>query len=35
MVQLVTGVFLAMHYCADAELAFRSVVHIWRDVKMG
>lgn len=35
VVQLVTGVFMAMHYCADADIAFVSVVHIWRDVKMG
>jgi len=35
VVQLVTGVFIAMHYCADADIAFVSVVHIWRDVKIG
>uniref|UniRef100_A0AAU6PCG2 Cytochrome b n=1 Tax=Diplonychus sp. TaxID=2977879 RepID=A0AAU6PCG2_9HEMI len=34
-IQLVTGIFLAMHYTADIELAFKSVVHICRDVNNG
>jgi ubiquinol-cytochrome c reductase cytochrome b subunit len=34
-VQLVTGIFLAMHYCAHVDLAFASVEHIMRDVNYG
>jgi ubiquinol-cytochrome c reductase cytochrome b/c1 subunit len=34
-VQIVTGVVLAMHYVADADLAFESVEHIMRDVNHG
>src|SRR5271156_2947575 len=34
-VQVVTGVFLAMHYTPDITLAFASVNHIMRDVKNG
>jgi quinol-cytochrome oxidoreductase complex cytochrome b subunit len=33
--QLLTGIFLAMHYAADIELAFASVEHIMRDVNNG
>ena len=33
--QIVTGLFLAMHYTAHVDLAFRSVVHITRDVSYG
>lgn len=33
--QLVTGIFLAIHYTADVNLAFSSVVHITRDVNNG
>nr|BCW86863.1 cytochrome b [Drepanosurus uchidai]BCW86876.1 cytochrome b [Drepanosurus uchidai] len=33
--QIVTGLFLAMHYTADVELAFSSVAHICRDVNYG
>ena len=33
--QVVTGLFLAMHYTAHVDLAFRSVVHISRDVTYG
>jgi len=33
--QLVTGIFLAMHYTAHVEIAFDSVVHIMNDVKNG
>lgn len=32
--QLITGIFLAMHYCSDINLAFLSVEHIMRDVNM-
>nr|UPL65635.1 cytochrome b [Gralliclava horrens] len=34
-IQIVTGIFLAMHYTANVELAFDSVVHICRDVNNG
>lgn len=34
-VQLVTGLFLAIHYSTDIELAFSSVNHICRDVNGG
>ncbi|MBV9511412.1 MAG: cytochrome b/b6, partial [Caulobacteraceae bacterium] len=33
--QIITGVVLAMHYVADANLAFNSVEHIMRDVNYG
>nr|AHY88083.1 cytochrome b [Riparia chinensis] len=33
--QIVTGLFLAMHYTADTSLAFASVAHICRDVQFG
>nr|YP_009692506.1 cytochrome b [Asterorhombus intermedius]QEH58983.1 cytochrome b [Asterorhombus intermedius] len=33
--QIVTGLFLAMHYTADVSLAFSSVAHICRDVNYG
>ena len=33
--QILTGVFLAMHYTAHTDLAFASVVHIMTDVKNG
>jgi len=35
MIQIVTGVLLAMHYTADINLAFYSVEHIMRDVNNG
>nr|UYA97419.1 cytochrome b [Megacopta cribraria] len=35
MIQLVSGLFLAMHYTANIEMAFNSVVHICRDVNNG
>lgn len=34
-IQIITGIFLAMHYCADVSIAFSSVVHITRDVNYG
>lgn len=34
-VQIVTGIFLAMHYTPDINLAFNSVEHIMRDVNYG
>ena len=33
--QIITGLVLAMHYVADADLAFASVEHIMRDVNYG
>nr|QLY89712.1 cytochrome b [Xylophagus ater] len=33
--QTLTGLFLAMHYTADIQLAFDSVAHICRDVNYG
>lgn len=35
VIQIVTGIFLAMHYCPNADLAFASVEHIMRDVNFG
>ena len=35
VIQILTGVFLAMHYCGNVELAFASVEHIMRDVNSG
>nr|YP_009300659.1 cytochrome b [Turritopsis dohrnii]ALK27160.1 cytochrome b [Turritopsis dohrnii] len=35
VIQIITGIFLAMHYCADVNLAFASVSHIMRDVNYG
>ena len=35
IVQIITGIFLAMHYVANIELAFLSVEHIMRDVNYG
>jgi ubiquinol-cytochrome c reductase cytochrome b subunit len=34
-IQLVTGIFLAMHYTCHVDLAFISVEHIMRDVNYG
>nr|QTZ19018.1 cytochrome b [Mycomya sp. WQY006] len=34
-IQIITGLFLAMHYASDVTLAFNSVVHICRDVNNG
>nr|WNH17407.1 cytochrome b [Chaetodon citrinellus] len=35
IIQIVTGLFLAMHYTADVASAFSSVAHICRDVNYG
>jgi ubiquinol-cytochrome c reductase cytochrome b subunit len=35
MIQIITGVILAMHYSADTRIAFDSVEHIMRDVNSG
>lgn len=34
-VQLVSGIFLAIHYSPGLDVAFRSVIHIVRDVNGG
>nr|AEL97233.1 cytochrome b [Myliobatis australis] len=35
IIQILTGLFLAMHYTADISTAFSSVAHICRDVNYG
>uniref|UniRef100_A0A7R6VR62 Cytochrome b n=2 Tax=Hylobates TaxID=9578 RepID=A0A7R6VR62_HYLAG len=35
ILQIITGLFLAMHYTPDASTAFSSVAHITRDVNYG
>nr|YP_009652259.1 cytochrome b [Pantherina griselda]QDA22111.1 cytochrome b [Pantherina griselda] len=35
IIQIVTGLFLAMHYTSDTTTAFSSVTHICRDVNYG
>nr|WSP02045.1 cytochrome b [Bembidion laterale] len=35
MIQIITGLFLAMHYTANIDMAFNSVSHICRDVNYG
>jgi ubiquinol-cytochrome c reductase cytochrome b subunit len=35
MIQIITGIFLAMHYVPHVSLAFDSVEHIMRDVNYG
>lgn len=35
MLQVATGIFLAMHYKADINMAFDSIQHIMRDVNYG
>nr|QOL00840.1 cytochrome b [Nipponomeconema sinica] len=35
MIQIATGLFLAMHYTANIDSAFNSVAHICRDVNYG
>nr|YP_007026393.1 cytochrome b [Telatrygon zugei]AFV48255.1 cytochrome b [Telatrygon zugei] len=35
IIQIITGLFLAMHYTADISSAFSSVAHICRDVNYG
>nr|ADB92022.1 cytochrome b [Nymphon unguiculatum-charcoti complex sp. SEM-1997] len=34
-IQIFTGLFLSMHYCANTEMAFNSISHIVRDVNGG
>lgn len=35
LTQILTGLFLAIHYCPNVELAFRRVAHITRNVNYG
>jgi ubiquinol-cytochrome c reductase cytochrome b subunit len=35
VIQIITGVFLAMHYCPNVDFAFESVEHIMTDVNSG
>nr|QNE85762.1 cytochrome b [Helina impuncta] len=35
IIQILTGLFLAMHYTADISMAFNSVNHIYRNVNYG
>nr|AAY40290.1 cytochrome b [Platysternon megacephalum] len=35
ILQIITGIFLAMHYSPDVSLAFSSITHISRDVQYG
>nr|YP_010264243.1 cytochrome b [Lucanus prometheus]UIN24755.1 cytochrome b [Lucanus prometheus] len=35
IIQIITGIFLAMHYTTNIDLAFNSVIHISRDVNYG
>nr|YP_010936426.1 cytochrome b [Curculio bimaculatus]WKW54879.1 cytochrome b [Curculio bimaculatus] len=35
LIQILTGLFLAMHYCPNIELAFNSIAHICRNVNFG
>jgi ubiquinol-cytochrome c reductase cytochrome b subunit len=35
MIQIITGIVLAMHYAANGAIAFDSVEHIMRDVNSG
>uniref|UniRef100_A0A977P8V7 Cytochrome b n=1 Tax=Coccotorus chaoi TaxID=2978103 RepID=A0A977P8V7_9CUCU len=35
MTQIITGVFLTMHYCPNVDLAFESISHICRNVNYG
>nr|AND96404.1 cytochrome b [Onthophagus bicallosus] len=35
MIQIITGIFLAMHYTPNIDMAFNSVIHICRDVNYG
>nr|AYN50397.1 cytochrome b [Laparocerus freyi] len=35
VIQVATGMFLAMHYCPNVDMAFNSISHICRDVNYG
>lgn len=34
-IQIITGIFLAIHYCPNIDIAFNRVTHICRDVNQG
>jgi ubiquinol-cytochrome c reductase cytochrome b subunit len=34
-IQLITGIFLAVHYIADVDVAFENIEHIMRNVNYG
>nr|YP_005353019.1 cytochrome b [Philanthus triangulum]AET62619.1 cytochrome b [Philanthus triangulum] len=35
MIQIMSGLFLTMHYCPNINMAFNSIIHIIQDVKYG
>nr|AOY39472.1 cytochrome b [Cerophytidae sp. BMNH 900085] len=35
MIQILSGIFLSLHYCPSTILAFESIIHIQRDVNYG
>nr|AXS65238.1 cytochrome b [Curculionoidea sp. 18 KM-2017] len=35
MIQIITGIFLSMHYCANTDSAFNSMIHICRNINYG
>nr|ALJ93738.1 cytochrome b [Foenatopus ruficollis] len=35
MMQIMSGLFLTMHYCPNINLAFQSIIHIMKDVNYG
>nr|QNV12172.1 cytochrome b [Ammophila sabulosa] len=35
MIQILSGLFLSMHYCPSTMLAFNSIIHIMQDVNYG
>lgn len=35
IIQIITGIFLAIHYCPRIDLAFNRVIHICRDINFG
>lgn len=35
IIQIITGIFLAIHYCPNVDIAFNRIIHICRDVNQG
>nr|YP_003204693.1 cytochrome b [Evania appendigaster]ACL36010.1 cytochrome b [Evania appendigaster] len=35
IIQIITGLFLSMHYCPCTQMAFESIIHILQDVNSG
>nr|ADB92009.1 cytochrome b [Ammothea hilgendorfi] len=35
LIQIITGLFLSMHYCPEINMAFTSISHIMRDMNFG